>query len=274
MFNVSINISPDKSVFGPVLFSGDLDEGLKNAKDLGYDSVELSLLNSKNMNQVWLLNKLKELGLYVCTIATGQTYYTDGYYLYSVEEDKREKALERIRAHIDLASKLGSAVIIGGIRGNVSDDFEERFKQMDRGIFALNVCVKYAQKKKITLLLEPINRYETNIINTLEEGIKLIEEIGSQSLKLLADTFHMNIEEKSIEESLFKAKPYIEYIHFADSNRLAPGWGHINFRGIISTLVKINYKGTIGVEILPKPNDYKAALKAINYIKGLEKKVV
>ena len=121
-------------------------------------------------------------------------------------------------------------------------------------------------EKNVILLLEPINRYETNLINTLDEGMEVINEIGSENLKLIPDTFHMNIEEKSFEESLIKAKSYVKYIHFADSNRLAPGRGHINFKSIIFTLEENDYMGAIGVEILPLPDDYNAARNSIEFL--------
>jgi 5-keto-L-gluconate epimerase len=276
MFDIGVSISPNKSVFSPLLFSGDMEEGLKNVSSLGFNGVELSLLDSGALDQAWIIDKIKNYKLSVYTIATGQTYYTDGYSLYNIEEDKREKTIERIKAHIDFASRLGAMVIIGGIRGRTTGEAGESkitIKQKDDGKSALDKCVNYAQKKRITLLLEPINRYETNIINTLEEGVKLIEEIGSENLRLLPDTFHMNIEEKSIEESILKYKSHIGYIHFSDSNRQAPGLGHLDFKKIISTLVKMNYRNAIGIEILPKPDDFSAAEQAITYLRKLEEEI-
>ena len=271
MFDIGISLSPTKTKFGPLLFSGCLDEGLENIDTLGYQGVELSLLDSKKIDETWLLDKLKELNLKVYALATGQSYYTDGYSLFSHEKNSRIKTVERLKGHIDLASKLNSMVIIGGIRGKLIDSVEGRKLrklQEVEGRLALMECLKYAEDKDVILLIEPINRYETNLINTLQEGMELIDESGSKNLKLLPDTFHMNIEEKSIEESLIKAKSYIKYIHFADSNRLAPGSGHIDFKSIISTLMKIGYKGAIGIEILPKPDDYSAAKKSIEFLKA------
>jgi len=268
MFKVGISISPIKSKFSPLLFSGDLNKGLKNASDLGYDGVELSLLDSNDIDREWILRRLKDLRLHVYTIATGQTYYANGYSLYSIEEVKRKKAVDRIKGHIDFASRLGSMVIIGGIRGETVGE-ERKLEQEKKGKLAISECAEYAEKKGVILLLEPINRYETNLINTLDEGVELIEEIGNKNLRLLPDTFHMNIEEKSLEESLLKSKSYIEHIHFADSNRMAPGWGHIDFDGIVSTLKKIGYKGAIGIEILPEPDDCRAARQAISYVRLL-----
>lgn len=268
MFNISISLSETKTNFGPVLFSGDLNQGLKNVSALGYNGVELSLRDSEKIDQFWLLDKLKELNLEVYSLATGQSYYNDGYSLCNPEENSRLRAIERMKRHIDLASKLGSMVIIGGIRGGIEltanrDDLEIK------GKLGILKCLKYAKKKNVVILLEPINRYETNFINTLREGIEIIDELGFENLKLLPDTFHMNIEEQSIEDSIEEAREYIGYIHFADSNRFAPGFGHINFNSIISRLYNINYKNVIGIEVLPKPSDYLAAKQAIEFLKGI-----
>ena len=267
MFDIGISLSPTKAEFGPLLFSGNLDKGLEIIANLGYQGVELSMLDSKKIDEKWLLSKLKELNLRVFALATGQSYYTDGYSLFNHEENYRLKTVERLKGHIDLASRLGAMVIIGGIRGQLTGSVSEKRVQEAEGKLALVECLKYAEKRDVVLLIEPINRYETNLINTLQEGVKLIDEIGSKSLKLLPDTFHMNIEEKSIEESLIEVKSYVEYTHFADSNRLAPGSGHVDFKSVVSTLVKMGYGGAVGVEILPKPDDYNAAKKSMEFLK-------
>ena len=275
MFDVSVSLSPIKSPFSPLLFSGDMEKGFKVVSSLGYSGVDLSLLDSGALDQAWIVDKTKSCNLKVYTIATGQTYYNEGFSLYSTEADRREKAVARIRFHIDFASRLGAMVIIGGIRGKTEEtgDNQKRTRLEDDGRSAICRCLRHAEGKKVTLLLEPINRYETNVINTLEEGVRLIDEIGSENLLLLPDTFHMNIEEKSIDESLFESKSHIGYIHFSDSNRRAPGFGHLDFKKILSTLEKINYKNAIGIEILPEPDDFSAAEQAISHLKKLEEEI-
>jgi sugar phosphate isomerase/epimerase len=268
MFDLSVSLSPIKSPFSPLLFSGDLEEGLKSVSGLGYSGVDLSLLDSAVLDQDWIIGKTGSLNLKVYTIATGQTYYNDGYSLYSAEADKREKAVARINSHIDFASRLGAMVIIGGVRGKITAGSEhERLSLEQEGRQAICQCLKHAEDKDVTLLLEPINRYETNIFNTLEEGLSFIEEVGSDNLKLLPDVFHMNIEERSIEESILRCRSHIGFVHFADSNRQAPGFGHIDFGKILSTLEKIKYNNAVGLEILPKPDDFSAAKQAISYLK-------
>jgi sugar phosphate isomerase/epimerase len=118
-----------------------------------------------------LIDKLKELNLKVFAIATGQSYYADGYSLFNTAENKRLNAIERIKGHIDIVSKFGSMFISGGVRGKLSESGKNKGLEETKGKLALAECLKFAAKKNVILLIEPINRYETNLINTLEEGI-------------------------------------------------------------------------------------------------------
>jgi sugar phosphate isomerase/epimerase len=114
-------------------------------------------------------------------------------------------AVERVKDHIDFAQKLGSLVVIGGVRGALESDSDIAEKQKVDEKAALTQCASYARKKGVTLVLEPINRFETNLINTVGQAMELIGDIGADNIKILPDTFHMNIEEVSIEDSLKKA---------------------------------------------------------------------
>ena len=134
-------------------------------------------------------------------------------------------------------------------------------------------CAVYAGRRDVLILLEPINRYETDVVNTAEQGAELIEACGCGNVKLLLDTFHMNIEEPSIEDSIRKAGEHLGYIHFADSNRHAPGMGHTAFESILETLTEIGYAGPIVLEILPWPDDEQAAVQGITCMRQLLERV-
>jgi len=263
-----ISLSPTRSKFGPLLFSGNLNFGLKKASELGYDGVEISIRDSNEIDFSGLQARLKALDLKVYGISTGQTYYNDGFSLFSNDTKKRAKAVKRMKNHIDLAVELGAMVIIGGIRGRLEGE-RDNSKQLELGKAAVHEVCCYGAKKEVNLLLEPINRYETNIINTLFQGIELIKDLQLQNIKILADTFHMNIEEISYQQAFEETREYLGYIHFSDSNRLAPGLGHIDFKTIITTLIKIGYEGPIGIEVLPKPTDFIAAKGAIEFLNNL-----
>ena len=121
------------------------------------------------------------------------------------------------------------------------------------------------------VLIEPINRYETNFVNTGLQGLELMDEVGEPNLRLLLDTFHMNIEQVNLTTALREAGDKLGYIHFADSNRLAPGQGHIDFVEVVHTLISIGYSGFLTVEILPLPDDASAMHQAGNFFKSMKR---
>lgn len=261
----AISLSPTKTGFGPLLFAGELDMGVRRAAELGYDGIELSLRDSSLVDRSELQSQLKEHDLCISAIATGQGYYNDGLSLYSADRGACRRAIDRMKGHVDLAAETGAMVIIGGIRGYLNEN-QEREQQVANGIDALDEICAYAYRRDVSLLLEPINRYETNIINSLAEGARLIDDLGWDNLKLLADTFHMNIEEMSLAKSLREVGTYIGYVHFADSNRLAPGWGHIDFEAVHEALVDSGFSGFIGIEVLPLPSDLAAAEQGVEFV--------
>lgn len=118
---------------------------------------------------------------------------------------------------------------------------------------------KDAEKIGITLVLEALNRFEACLVNKIRDLIKLDEEVNLSSVKIMCDLFHMNIEEKSIDEAILLAGSELAHVHFADSNREAPGMGLIDFKSVMRSLKEIKYDGDIVMELLPlAANPYSA----------------
>ncbi|MFQ6672056.1 MAG: TIM barrel protein, partial [Candidatus Tectimicrobiota bacterium] len=134
---------------------------------------------------------------------------------------------------------------------------------------ALRECAALAEEEGVRLVLEPLNRYETNLVNTVAEALQLIKEVGSEAMGLLFDTFHANIEEPSIEGSIRAAGSRLLHVHVADSNRWHPGAGHIDFAQIVATLREVGYDGYLSAEILPLPDPHTCARKTIEFLGGL-----
>jgi len=105
-----------------------------------------------------------------------------------------------------------------------------------------------AEEHRVNLFLEPINRYESFCFNQVREAAEVCDMVHSPNLSLLLDTFHMNIEEDSMSETLIKYDSLIGYIHLADSNRLVPGLGHIDFPELLRTLQMVGYDGFLSLE--------------------------
>lgn len=256
---VGVSLSFEKTGFGPVLFSGELERGIRFVSSLGFPRIEISIRDPNEIDRQQLRQLLAETGLSLSGIATGQAYYNDGLSLVDSDPMKRSKCLERLKAQINLASTFGATVIVGGIRGVLSRNPAESETQKTTFYADLEELADYASKVGVNLVIEPINRYETNFINTVSEGLDTISRLGRDNVGLLIDTFHMNIEEPRFRDSILMAGEKVTYVHIADSNRLAPGHGHVDFTEVFEALGEIGYDGPILAEVLPCPTDEDAA---------------
>ena len=122
----------------------------------------------------------------------------------------------------------------------------------------------------VRIALEPINRYETTLVNNVAQGLALIDRVGADNLGLLFDTFHANIEEPSIEESLLAAGGRLFHVHVADSNRWYPGAGHLDFAQILDVVARSGYGGFVSGEFMPRPDADTAAERAIAHLRSLD----
>ena len=265
---LSIVLSLQPTQFSALTFQGKIENHLRKIKTLGYDGLELAIRDPSLLDWNQLEESIKTSGLKVPAIGTGQAYIEEGLRFSSPSHEIRKRAIERIKLHILLAKRFQAGVIIGLIRGNVegNEDVQRGFDWM---VDSLKACCEAADKEGVSLWVEPLNRYEINLINTIEEGLGLLNQVGSKNLGLLPDTFHMNIEEPIIEESLRKARSYYEHVHLADSNRWAPGFGHIDFKSILQVLRETQFEGFLSVECLPKPDADEASERAIKFLRKI-----
>jgi len=253
-----------------VVFRG-IKESIIKAAKIGYDGIELALKTPGEINLEEIRKILEENDLYCPAISTGQVFADLGLYFTHPSAEKRREVIRMFKSFIDIARFFNGMVNIGRVRGFIAQG--ETFQTVkEKFLNTLRPIEEYARESGVTLILEPINRYETNFINNLDEAAELLREINSPYVKLMPDLFHMNIEEASIEESIEKYGDLIAYIHFADSNRYAPGMGHLNFKSIIKALQKIDYSEWISIEILPVPDPDTAASRAIRYLRKFIKK--
>jgi len=240
-----------------VVIKGPLDKVLGLMSNLGYEGVELNIPNPFEVDIDHLRRAVKNHGLEVSAISTGLSYLVYGYSLSSLEGELREKAIEFFKKYIDISDDLGCRkVVIGLARGRCGrTDCKSLRDNLVNSISTLN---SYAEGKDSTLLLEPLNRYETDLINNLPEALEIIKAYSN--VKLLFDTFHMMLEERNVYDAIDRAGPYIGHVHLADSNRLAPGLGMLDWERIIYRLVRSGYNGFASVEARAEP-DIESLLK-------------
>jgi len=265
---LSIVLSTQAAQFEAVAYKGDLEANLAKIACWGYDGVELAIRDPDMVDVDKLIKSLAKERLSVPAIGTGQAWGEERLSFTSDDSAVRRAAVERIKRHIFLAERLKANVIIGLIRG-ITPKGQSHSQSIQYLIQSLRECLDFAVSKGVRLALEPINRYETDLVNTTNEALDLIEQVGSEDLGMLLDTFHMNIEEPVIEDSIQACGKRIFHFHVADSNRKYPGGGHLDFKSILTILYSTGYRSWVSGEFIPDPDPDTAALRSINYLKQI-----
>jgi len=266
----ALALSPTRTEFAPLFYAGDLTLGLQKAAEYGYDGVELNLRDSDELDQEELLAQLSRFSLSVPSIGTGQSFFTDRISLADTDQKTQTSIRERMRGHVRFASKVKAMVVIGSVRGVMDTQSAERRQAcMDMAVEATRDIARFASGLNVRLTIEPINRFETNLINTVEQAVDFINRVGEENVGIVLDTFHMNIEEPSIYEGFSMAGGLLWHVHLVDSNRLAPGMGHLDIEKIIKTLGEIGYDQYLSAEVVPQPIDDIAATKWMSVVRPL-----
>ena len=266
---LSMCLSTEAAKFDAVAFKGDFKTNVARIAALGYDGVEIAVRDPKRLDHGTVLETVVGNGLTIPAIGTGQAWGEEGLSYTDPDPKIREQAVLRTIDHIALARKAHAVIIIGLLRGIVREGLSRQLAEQWL-VEALVYVTTEAAKSGVRIALEPINRYETTLINQVAEGLELIETVGADNLGLLLDTFHMNIEEPSIEESIGACGERIFHFHVADSNRWYPGAGHLDFRSILRSLLDTGYTGFISGEHRPDPAAEIAARRGIDYLRALK----
>ena len=250
---------------GPFVFHQALPEAFAAAKSHGYDAVELFFPGPDfiRVAEVQTLASKHDLG--IAAVGTGAGMVKHGLSLTDPNPDIRARALDFILQMIDFGGQLGAPAILGSMQGKWGGEIS-REQALTWLAEALKTAGNTASKYDLPFIYEPLNRYETNLINHLAEGAQYIEENQLKNIVLLADLFHMNIEESNVAQAILDAGKHIGHVHFADSNRNAMGMGHTDSAPIITALKQIGYTGYLSAEVFPQPNAESCAAQEIKAI--------
>ena len=250
-----------------VAMRDDLARCIERCADLGYDGVEFALRYPSQVDLHRIKQRLRATGLQVPCISSGQVFAADHLYFTHPDPEVRAQAVERIVAMIRLAAEFGAMVNTGRVRGVVHEG-EAPETARRRYLDCIQCCADVAEPLGVELIVEPVNRYEVNFINNCTQGLEIVRESRRRCVRLMPDLFHMNIEDASFREALTAARDFIGYVHVADSNRLAPGWGHMPFDEIFGVLADIGYNNWLTAEILPYPDPDSATRQAVRFLRA------
>jgi len=218
---------------------------LLTLSQLGFYGIELNLPNLQAMPHTVLKELLNKYGLKITYIATGAYAKLNQLSLSSADQQVRRTSVDGCKKNIDYAANINCGIIIGFLKGEtvkVPQNSEGYLKQ------SLAEIVEYANQKNVAVLLEATNRYEACVANSVEDAVRIAQSIQKGNIKVLPDTYHMNIEESNPFETLKENISHFTNIHFSDNNRLFPGYGFIDFAAYSKKLAELGYNGTIGIE--------------------------
>ncbi len=245
-----------------------LEEKLEKLAAWGYEGVEFWGSEWLLQNISYVRSAVEKVGLKVSTICAG--------YRGSVldpDPSVRKQAVGDIKARLTAAAELGAVGLIfvpifGGPRIPDLSPYKSAVElEMDLLLVVLDELGKHAEQAGAYLLLEPLNRYETHFLRRVEQAVEICEKVGNPYIAIMADFFHMNIEEASIPDAIRRGGKWLKHIHLADSNRLLPGWGHTDFRSGFAALKEIGFDGFMALECGVPGDPNETLPKAAQYLR-------
>lgn len=247
---------------GPFVFWDDLSAAFQHAADLGFDAIEIFAPGPDAVTAQLLNGLIEQHALPVAAVGTGAGMVKHGLNLTDANADRRHAARGFIRDMIDWGSLYKAPAIIGSMQGRWGGDIS-RQAALELLAESLEELGEHAAAREVSLLYEPLNRYETNLFTTMREAREFLQSLKTTNVRLLADLFHMNIEEADLCQGLRDAGPLLGHVHFVDSNRRAAGLGHTAFEPIADVLRELDYAGYLSAEALPLPDSQTAAKQTI-----------
>lgn len=265
---LGITVSTYETQFGPIIFrDGNIAQNIKDMKSLGYDGVDL-FTNRKTDDELKEYKKMfadggVEINTYLAIFLAEM-----GVKLSEIDDDKRKRDVKLFMEQIDKAKLIGAnSIALGFIRGGIGegDNYDDCAKRLADSLYIVG---EHAHKQGIVIGLEPINRYELNFLNDVRETVNFIKKNNFKGVGVLADTFHMNIEDTNFRQSILSAKGMISNLHAPSSHRRATGTGHLDYDEIFKALLDINYDGYITLEAFAKPDAITCARESVEFIRN------
>jgi sugar phosphate isomerase/epimerase len=232
----------------------EFDGDLACMKKAGYDAVELQIADPALFDEDRVRRSLQRVDYTMCAFQTGSTYYSRGNCLCTADEAVRHRTIELLKLFVDLASRWNAVIVFGSLQGRLSDE-PNREAGEARIQEAIREVGEYAAEKRVTIAFEPVNHVEVGFHNTIAEAASLVRSLNLPTVRLMIDTFHMNIEEKNMLAPLPAIRDILAHVHLSETNRDVLGTGHWPTTAFLAELDCMGYHGycSLGVYQTRRP---------------------
>ncbi len=231
----------------PEDYLGDAEfrRNLETLQRLGFDGVELNIRDPERVEPARLKSYLAEFGLVLSMFASGLTAKTYQLSLATADDARRREAIRRSAAFLEFAGEFGAGVIAGFLKGAPQEAGPGARERLAASVQEL---APVADRLKVPLLIEAVNRYESPVGHSLADTWDIAKRAGSPFVQILPDTFHMNIEEVNMKQALMEHRDCFTSLHLSDNTRHFPGFGALDFAGMIAILDGLGYQGKLAIE--------------------------
>jgi len=245
-------------------------EVISKAAGLGYEGIELNTkLWPSELSLDEIKDALSKFDVEVAAIGTRHMHVTHGLYLASPREEIRERALAYVTECMKAARELDCSTVQAGwaFQGSkLEAPFDAAWRQ---AVESLREVGRRCLEQGVRFVIEFACKQDAQLINTMDDALRMLDEVGSENVLVMADVFHIYTERDSLSETVLRAGKRLVYVHLSDSDRLAPGKGKIDFTEFINALKEIDYRGYMIMEFNPDPAPDEALRQAIRYVKRL-----
>lgn len=239
----------------------DQDGLFSRIRDWGFDGVELFLSPDEPADIAAVKRTLDHLNLgrTACSVLPREAH------LVSAQPEVRARGIDHLTRCLQRAAELGASLVCGPLYAGlgVMTGRRRTEDEWNRAVEGLRLVAHEAEGLGVTLCLEPLNRFETYFLNTLEDSSRLVRAIGAPNVRIHFDTFHSNIEERQPARELRSVAPEVGHVHMSENDRGIPGTGHVDWRGILSVLRESGYGGWLTIESFAKPEPELASAASI-----------
>ena len=217
------------------------EEDVACVKQAGYDAVELQIADPLTFDKARVVAALDRAGLPLCAFQTGASYATHGNCLCTANPTVRHRTTDLLKRFADLAAELRVVMVVGSLQGRLTDE-PDRVSGSARIAEALREVGEHATGVGAVIAFEPVNHGEVGFHNTVAEATSLVRQLALPGVRLMVDTFHMNIEERDMLAPLVGVADLLAHVHLSETNRDVLGEGHWPTAAFLRDFARIGYQ--------------------------------
>ncbi len=238
-------VLPDPASYGDW---GEFESDLACMRRAGYNAVELQIPAPALFDEPRVHRSLEAVGYTLCAFQTGSTYATRGNCLSTADAAVRRRTVDLLKSFVELAARWGSTIVFGSLQGRLKDEPDRAAAglRIREAIAEVGQC---ATRAGVTLAFEPVQHGEVGFHNTIAEAAELVRGLNLPGVRLMIDTFHMNIEERDMFAPLPAIRDILAHVHLSETNRDVLGTGHWPTARLLEELERIGYAGYLSVGV-------------------------